>query len=43
VEYPSAQVWTVSDGLGVRVEFFPDQAEALEAAGLPEDDIQSDP
>jgi len=32
----------VSDGLVVRVEFFPDQAEALEAARLSEDDTHSD-
>ncbi len=36
LEGPLAQVWTLSDGLVVRVEFFEDRAEALEAAGLSE-------
>jgi ketosteroid isomerase-like protein len=33
---PLAQVWTVTDGLVVRVEFFDDRVEALKAAGLRE-------
>jgi ketosteroid isomerase-like protein len=36
LEGPLAQVWTVSDGLVVRVEFFEDRGEALEAAGVRE-------
>ena len=31
-----AQTWTIRDGKIVRVEFFPNRAEALEAAGLSE-------
>lgn len=34
LEGPLAQVWTLSEGVVVRVEFFEDRAEALEAAGL---------
>jgi ketosteroid isomerase-like protein len=31
---PYVQVWTVSDGKIVRMEYFPAKMEALEAAGL---------
>jgi ketosteroid isomerase-like protein len=30
-----AQNWTIKDGMNVRVEFFPDRARGLAAAGLP--------
>lgn len=36
LEGPLAQVWTVSEALVVRVEFFEDRGEALEAVGLRE-------
>ncbi len=36
VEMNGISIWTVRDGKVSRVEFFPDRAEALEAAGLPE-------
>jgi ketosteroid isomerase-like protein len=36
VEMEAAQVWTLRKGLAVKLELFPEQAEALEAAGLSE-------
>jgi uncharacterized protein len=35
-EMEAAQVWTLRAGLVTKVEVFPDQTTALEAAGLPE-------
>ena len=36
VEMRFAQVWTIRDGLGARMEMYADRDEALEAAGLRE-------
>ena len=33
---PMAHLWTLRNGMGVRVQFYLDRAEALEAAGLSE-------
>jgi ketosteroid isomerase-like protein len=35
-EQPTTAVWTLRDGRAVRVRYYEDQAEALEAAGLQE-------
>jgi hypothetical protein len=37
------QVFTIRDGKLARMEMYADPAEALEAAGLSEQDAQSDP
>jgi uncharacterized protein len=34
VQLPLAHLWTFRDGLAVRLQAFPDQAQALEAAGV---------
>jgi len=38
VEARAAHLWTIRDGKATRLEIFPQREEALEAAGLPEQD-----
>jgi ketosteroid isomerase-like protein len=42
IDQTYAMVWTLRDGRAVRMDMYPTQDEALEAAGLPERDAQSD-
>jgi uncharacterized protein len=42
LEAPMAHVWTFRDGKAVRLRQFLDRAEALEAAGLSEQDAHAD-
>ena len=41
--YNHPQVWTIRDGKVVRMRVFADRAQALEAAGLSEQDAHADP
>jgi ketosteroid isomerase-like protein len=43
VGMPGWQVYRIRDGLVIRVDFFQTEAEALEAAGLSEQDAHADP
>ena len=42
VEMAFGQVWTIRDGKSARMEMYADPAEALEAAGLSEQDAHAD-